>query len=36
MPDKVKELQQLLKDWRKSVAAQMPTPNPNYKPAKDK
>jgi arylsulfatase A len=34
MPDKVKELHQMLTDWRKSVAAQMPTPNPDYKPAK--
>jgi len=36
MPDKVKELHQMLKEWRKSVDAQMPTPNPDYKPAKDK
>src|SRR5262249_11378714 len=32
MPDKVKELHGLLKDWRKAVAAQMPTRNPNYDP----
>jgi arylsulfatase A-like enzyme len=36
MPDKAKELHQLLKDWRKAVDAQMMTPNPDYKPAKDK
>jgi len=36
MPDKVKELHQMLKDWRKAVDAQMPTPNPDYKPAKEK
>jgi arylsulfatase A len=36
MPDKVKELHQMLKDWRKSVDAQMMTPNPDYKPPKDK
>jgi arylsulfatase A len=36
MPDKAKELHQMLKDWRKSVAAQMMTPNPDYKPAKEK
>ncbi len=27
-----KRLQQQLKDWRTSVAAQMPSPNPNYRP----
>jgi arylsulfatase A-like enzyme len=31
IPDKVKELQQKLAAWRKSVNAQMPTPNPDYK-----
>jgi arylsulfatase A-like enzyme len=30
MPDKAKELHQMLKDWRKSVNAQMPTPNPDF------
>jgi arylsulfatase A-like enzyme len=34
MPDKVKDLQQRLAAWRKQVNAQMPTPNPDYKPAK--
>ena len=32
MPDKAAELRQKLHDWRTSVAAQMPTPNPNYVP----
>jgi arylsulfatase A-like enzyme len=36
MPDKLKELHQMLKDWRKSVDAQMPTPNPDYKPVQVK
>ncbi len=31
MPDKTKELHQLLIDWRKKVNAQMPSPNPDYK-----
>jgi arylsulfatase A-like enzyme len=30
MPAKVRELHGLLKAWRKSVKAQMPTPNPDY------
>jgi arylsulfatase A-like enzyme len=30
MPDKVAALRGQLHDWRKSVAARMPTPNPNY------
>jgi arylsulfatase A-like enzyme len=34
MPEKAKELHQMLEDWRKAVDAQMPTPNPNYKPGK--
>lgn len=34
MPDKTAELVALLRDWRKSVNAQMPTPNPGYDPAK--
>jgi len=34
MPEKARELQKMLADWRRSVGAQMPTPNPNYKPAK--
>jgi len=36
MPDKVKELHQMLNDWRKSVNDSMPTPNPDYKAASDK
>lgn len=31
MAQKTKELHQLLVDWRKSVNAQMPLPNPDYK-----
>jgi arylsulfatase A-like enzyme len=34
MPDKVKELHQMLRDWRRAVDAQMPTPNPDYQPQK--
>lgn len=30
-PDKARTMHQMLKDWRKSVGAQMPTPNPDYK-----
>jgi arylsulfatase A-like enzyme len=33
-PTKLAELQKLMNDWRKKVGAQMPTPNPNYDPAK--
>ena len=33
-PEKVKELSTLLHDWRKSVNAEMPVPNPDYDPAK--
>jgi arylsulfatase A len=32
MPDKTKELHAKLAAWRKSVGAQMPTPNPEYQP----
>ena len=32
MPDKTTELRKMLEAWRKDVDAQMPTPNPNYKP----
>jgi arylsulfatase A-like enzyme len=35
MPDKTGELHQLLKDWRMAVDAQMMTPNPDFKPAKN-
>jgi len=31
MPVKADELRKMLHDWRKSVNAQMPTPNPDYK-----
>jgi arylsulfatase A-like enzyme len=34
MPDKARELQRNLADWRASVGAQMPSPNPNYEPPK--
>jgi hypothetical protein len=34
LPDMTTELHQLLKDWRKAVDAQMPTPNPDYQPLK--
>jgi len=32
-PEKAAELRKKLADWRTSVGAQMPTPNPNYDPA---
>lgn len=32
MPEKVAALRQQLHDWRRSVDAQMPTPNPDYRP----
>ena len=32
MPDKARELHSKLVRWRKEVDAQMPTPNPDYKP----
>lgn len=32
MPEKAAELHGVLKDWRQSVAAQMPEPNPSYDP----
>ncbi len=31
-PEKAKELLSLMKEWRLSVGAQMPTPHPNYDP----
>jgi arylsulfatase A len=34
LPDKAKALQKQLHTWRKGVGAQMPTPNPNYDPAR--
>ena len=35
-PEKAQELRKKLADWRTSVGAQMPTPNPDYDPAKEK
>jgi Domain of unknown function (DUF4976) len=32
-PEKARELHALLRAWQKSVDAQMPTPNPDYRPA---
>jgi len=32
MPQKADELKKMLADWRKRVDAQMPVPNPDYKP----
>jgi arylsulfatase A-like enzyme len=34
-PQKTAELREKLKAWRESVGAQLPTPNPDYDPAKD-
>ena len=34
-PQKTAELRARLKAWREAVGAQLPTPNPNYDPAKD-
>jgi arylsulfatase A-like enzyme len=31
MPEKARELQKMLADWRTNVGAQMPTLNPDYK-----
>jgi arylsulfatase A len=31
-PEEAARLRKLLADWRKGVKAQMPTPNPDYKP----
>jgi arylsulfatase A-like enzyme len=36
MPEKTSELRSLLHDWRSKVKAQMPSPNPGYKPAPTK
>ena len=36
MPEKATELHIMLKAWRKEVNAQMPTPNPDYKPKEQK
>lgn len=32
MPEKVEQMHAKLKEWRKAVGAQMPIPNPDYKP----
>jgi hypothetical protein len=34
LPDQTRELRRKLSDWRASVGAQMPAPNPNYEPSK--
>jgi arylsulfatase A len=34
MPEKANELRKRLHEWRKEVAAQMPSPNPNHDPSK--
>jgi len=34
MPERAAELRKKLADWRQAVGAQMPTPNPDYDPAK--
>ncbi len=36
MPEKAAELRQRLHAWRQAVGAQMPTPNPQYDPTKDR
>ena len=33
-PDRAQQMLQMLRDWRESVQAAMPTPNPDYDPAK--
>jgi len=35
MPGKAGELRKMLHEWRQSVDAQMPTPNPDYNPAQE-
>ena len=35
MADKTKEMARMLKMWRKDVGANMPRPNPNYRPSKE-
>ena len=32
MPGKAAQLRKMLHDWRKAVDAQMPSPNPEYRP----
>jgi arylsulfatase A-like enzyme len=36
MPDRANELHRMLRDWREAVDAQLPTPNPNYEPPRNK
>ena len=36
MPDRAAELHKILKNWRQDVNAQMPTPNPDYRPGEQK
>ena len=36
MPERAAQLRRMLHDWRKAVGAQMPTPNPDYDPAKER
>ena len=36
MPEKAAELRKMLADWRRSVDAVMPTPNPAYDPARER
>jgi arylsulfatase A len=35
-PQRAADMRRKLDDWRRQVAAQMPTPNPNYDPARDR
>jgi hypothetical protein len=32
-PGKAEQLRQMLHEWRRAVGAQMPKPNPDYKPS---
>jgi hypothetical protein len=34
-PEKASQLRQMLHRWRKEVDANIPKPNPNYRPAQD-
>ncbi|GAF89972.1 unnamed protein product, partial [marine sediment metagenome] len=36
MPEKAAEMHKMLRTWRRQVDARMPTPNPDYKPKKQK
>jgi arylsulfatase A-like enzyme len=35
MPERTREMHGMLKNWRQSVNARMPTPNPKYDPARE-